>query len=549
MGRAGGSTPGFDVCGVGRHFVGWHSNPITTLTTSPNGNSNQLQRLPPLSCVILVILKYTYCVITERLYEHTCHCGNIDTMNGYRRATWLVIALWFLLGVATLNYNGPFYDEAIYVVAGQRTLEGHGYSDGYLVWFGGSLLWPVLSAIGFRVAGLIGTRFMALLAGTISLAAMARASAHLFDEQVGFWSALTFAVSGPFIALARLGVYDGPALAGLATSLWAITRLARTDNRVWLGVAALAFTIGMFSKYPLGIMLLPILGVLLVYHGRKAPVDVGIFGFISLILTLALFLPAREQLSQIFVWQFANKPRFGVTVQMIGFLILYLTALPALLALGGWIAARGRRRLGAVLWLSLLVWPAYHTITRSPISVSKHMVAGLLFAYPLVGMGLSQLWRSWAGRLAVLAIVFSLAVLGGVQAYQLDHAWPDLREASDYLVSHVQPGERLLINESWQFTMYLYLRGRIDSPWDVYDDYRISHGQSPVALCDYDWVVDVKGSYTWPQDIQQQLDRCTNLEQVFSATSRVINQGTDLRYINYSVETVIWRNRSLSATR
>ena len=129
-------------------------------------------------------------------------------MSAYRRATWLVIVLWFLLGVATLNYNGPFFDEAIYIVGGQRTLEGHGYSDGYLVWFGGSLLWPVLSAIGFRAAGLVGTRFIALAGMTICLAAIARAADNLFDAQAGFWTTLTLAISGPFIAIARLGVYD-----------------------------------------------------------------------------------------------------------------------------------------------------------------------------------------------------------------------------------------------------------------------------------------------------------------------------------------------------
>ena len=44
-------------------------------------------------------------------------------MQVYRRLTWLVVALWLLYGLTQLDYNGPFFDEAIYITAGQRTLE------------------------------------------------------------------------------------------------------------------------------------------------------------------------------------------------------------------------------------------------------------------------------------------------------------------------------------------------------------------------------------------------------------------------------------------
>ncbi|NIV38315.1 MAG: hypothetical protein GWN58_55520, partial [Anaerolineae bacterium] len=64
------------------------------------------------------------------------------TMSNYQRGTLLVLGLWFLFCLATLDYNGPFFDEGIYATAGQRTLEGHGYTDGYLRWFYGTLLWP-----------------------------------------------------------------------------------------------------------------------------------------------------------------------------------------------------------------------------------------------------------------------------------------------------------------------------------------------------------------------------------------------------------------------
>jgi hypothetical protein len=104
----------------------------------------------------------------------------------YKRATWIVLAICLFLCLITLNYNGPFFDEGIYVTAGIRTLEGTAYEDDFLSWFGGSLVWPVLAGLGFRAGGLIGTRAVAVLLTMGGLAAFARAVGNLFGEKVGF---------------------------------------------------------------------------------------------------------------------------------------------------------------------------------------------------------------------------------------------------------------------------------------------------------------------------------------------------------------------------
>jgi 4-amino-4-deoxy-L-arabinose transferase-like glycosyltransferase len=469
-------------------------------------------------------------------------------MRNYRRATWLIMGLWFLLCLATLDYNGPFFDEGIYVTGGLRALDGQGFSDRYLGWFSGYLLlWPVLAALGYKVAGLIGTRIVALLLGTIAFVATVQAARNLFGQKASFWAAATFALNGPFLALARLGVHDTYALAGIATSFYAVTELKRRDHRIGLVVAATAFTIGTFAKYPMGLMLLPILGVMLVLRKRKAVTDIAIFGFISAALALALSLPVREQLATFPGWRLANKPEFGTAPVVIGFAILYYSAAPLLLALGGWFVARDKRGLASVLVLSLTIWPAYHLILRDPVSTNKHLVFGYLFAYPLVGLGLSALWgdvrrSSVARRGAAILIVLALAAIGLVQMNQSDHAWPDTREAASYLITHVQPGQKLLINESWPYTMVLYAEGRIHSPWDVFDVYRITHGESEIDLCAYDWFVDAQGSYQWPESVLQTMKQCGNFRQVFSTTSTVVGLGSDLNFVSYPVPTTIWQN-------
>ena len=468
----------------------------------------------------------------------------------YKRAAWLIVGLWFLLCLTTLNYNGPFFDEGIYITSGVRTLEGYGLSDLYMTWFGGSLLWPILAGIGYRVGGLIGARVVALLMTTGGFLAFMQAAKNLFGWRAGFWATLAFSLNGPLFSLARLAVYDGLAWAGIAIAFWAITELERRDNRVWLALAATAFTVATLAKYPIGVMIAPLAGILLITRKDRAIMDAGIMGFISAGIGLMVFLPLREQLAQFLAWRLSNTPAFGVTVQMIGFAIAYLSAAPTLLAVAGWFVVKEKRLLASILLACLAIWPAYHLLRADPTGTNKHLVFGFLFAYPLVGAALSALWGETKTRYrflrwaAVGVVVLALAGIGIVQVNQADQGWPNVRNVAGYLVDNVQPGDQLLINESWPYTMYLYTSGRIESPWDVYDDYRIAHGESKIDLCEYDWFVNSKGSYSWSEDTLKTIEGCDNFELAYKTVDTVVNLGSDLRYVSYQVYVEVWRNTS-----
>jgi hypothetical protein len=118
-----------------------------------------------------------------------------------------------------------------------------------------------------------------------------------------------------------------------------------------------------------------------------------------------------------------------------------------------------------------------------------------------------------------------------------------VRPAAAYLVTHVKPGDELLINESWPYTMYLYTQGLIGSPWDVYDGYRLSHGELGHDLCDVAWFVDSQGSFEWPDGVAESVQTCGTFEPVFSTTSPVTGLSNDLGFVSYPVEVTVWRNR------
>ncbi len=459
---------------------------------------------------------------------------------------WLVTAMFVVFGLVRIvsQFNGPFFDEGVYVTAGLRTLEGHGYTDGYLTWFAGSLLWPILAAIGYKIAGLMGTRIVALIFATIAFVAVVQSAQNLFGKEASLWTAVAFAISGPLLALAHLGVYDLPALTGIALSLWAVTELVRKDDRRWLVFASVAFTIGIIVKYATGLMLLPIVGIVFVLRKEKATVDVGIFGFISLAIALVSYLPLREQVGQFFGWRLANRPTFQSTPLMIGYALFYFSVVPFVLALVGCFVAKNKRTLACILLASLTMWPLYHIWSGDPVGDSKHVVFGYVFAYPLIGLALSKIWEHQKGKVVAITTILALVIFGFLQMERLDRSWPDVREVAGYLTNNVQPGEQLLINNSWPYIMYLYAESRIDSPWDVFDVYRITHGESKIDLCQYDRFVDEQGSFSWPENVKSTISQCGGFQQVFSATSWVVGLDSELEFVTYPAHTTVWRNTS-----
>jgi hypothetical protein len=465
----------------------------------------------------------------------------------YRQMTWFVTALWYLFCLGTLDYNGPFLDEGIYITAGERTLEGHGLSDGYLGWFAGSLLWPALAGVGSKIGGLAGARALAASFAAIALVATARATANLFGEPAGFWTATALALNAPLLAVARMGVYDAMALSGIGISFWAITELYQRNHRLWLALATFSFMVGVFAKYPTGLMLLPLVVVIFVLRKEKALVDVAFFSLVSLALGLAYVLPVREWVAPFFAYRLTDSPVSGVSRAMVAADLWRLSALPLTLAIGGWLVVKDRRALASVLVACVLIWPAYHLILGDSVSRSKHVVLGFLFAYPLGGCLLAKLRQESAllSRLRTAAAISLIVIAGSVGAAQLirfNRAWPDARPAVGYLSQHVQLGQKLLIGESWPYTMYLYHTGGIQSPWDIFDVYRITHGQSELDLCEYDWFVDSQGGSGWPTSVRENVLDCGTFYPVFTSTSEVENINQELDYVRYPVQITVWQN-------
>ncbi|MGH2854325.1 MAG: glycosyltransferase family 39 protein [Solirubrobacteraceae bacterium] len=474
-------------------------------------------------------------------------------------APWLLLGVFLAaeLAICFAQFTGPFLDEGIYVTAGLRTLQGHGIADNYLGWFSGSLLWPVVAALGWKLAGLAGARAAAALCVTAGMAGMVGAAGNLFGPRTRAFAALAAVTSGPVIALGHLAVYDTAAVAFAGGALWAVSEFLRRDDRSWLVGAALLYALAGLCKYPvLAFIAPPLVLLILTARGRRAALDLSLFAMVAGAVLLVYFMANRAQLIGFASFRTQENPSFGVSTAQIAYSQVYYTAVPLALALAGaLLLARlrhrapeldssppARRWLAPALLTGVIAAPLYHLGTGNPSGDQKHVVFGLLFILPLAGVTLERAFAGRRGWLGATLLTLGLAVFAVVQVVRIDESWPDLRPSAAVLSAGVHPGERLLVNSAWVEDAYLYDRGRVSSPYNLYDVYRVEHLARPVNVCGFQWFVAVPGGEAWPAAVRAQMLRCGTFREVYSARATLTNLGRNLRFVTYTEPIEIWRN-------
>jgi hypothetical protein len=281
--------------------------------------------------------------------------------------------------------------------------------------------------------------------------------------------------------------------------------------------------------------------LVLAIRGRRAGMDLGLFLFLASAVLLIYFLADRGQLTTFERFRVQNNPNFQVTRDQIAYSQVYLTVVPLILAVTGSILLKGRRLVALALLTGAIGPPVYHLFGGNPSGDQKHVVFGMLFLLPLIGVTLSHAMRRWRLALAIPALV-GLAAFGLVQVVRIDGGWPELRAVSSVLLHDVRPGEQLLANSAWVEAAYLYDHGRIDSPYDLYDASRVAHLAKPVDVCAFQWLIEVPGGEPWPASIREAMRRCGTFHEVYSSSATVTGLGGSLRFVTYRAPIEVWKN-------
>jgi hypothetical protein len=321
--------------------------------------------------------------------------------------------------------------------------------------------------------------------------------------------------------------------------MWCASRASGTDATRWVVGAAVAFAMAVVSKYGYAAMVAPVVGLLVSVQGAKASVravalflsTVGMMvGTYFLVCFGTLFPPS----SGAYLEQAFGRSRGHIATLHIVFALV-----PFGLAVGGavtaWRTPRGRL-LAATCLLALFVYPAFHLWTANFVSGQKHVVAGFLFAYLLAGMALERLWAS-RSRAPAVAVLSVLTLWGALQGYWQDHSWADIRPLADYLVRSVRPGERVLAESPWSYTLYLYPAGLIASPSTVIDA-NYSPARDGLDICQIPWVV---GNPDSAPTVRHAVEHCRHQHVLSARTQHWYFDTARLRLVVSSVGVGLYR--------
>ncbi len=348
--------------------------------------------------------------------------------------TVAIMALFTLAQMALLAFfwqARPLPDEAAAIAQSARFIQGGWLPGAYgaVSHFTGAPLWPAIASPGYLLGGLFGVRVIAIICAALAGLATASAAKNLFGPMAGVFTAIIFALSGPALYFAHLAVPDQLALLGIAVSVWAITQASETRQREWLIVAGCACAVAMIAQVSALLCLIPLLGVLLALNGRPAATGFFLTGLIVVAIVVSRVFPAPESALALIPGRSRAGLSLSVSVSATALQLLAIGALAWVMVIGGWIAARGQGLLAVTLVAGMLVWPVALALAGSAVDAERHIVFGLLFGLPLVGVAFAALWET-ERRLGALRRVFAVALLlavgtvGLLQARALDTGGP-----------------------------------------------------------------------------------------------------------------------------
>ncbi len=181
-------------------------------------------------------------------------------------------AAWTLIGVAAitalrlvwlaLQPADLFPDEAQYWVWSQSLALGY-YSKPPLV------AWLIALTTGLFGDSEFAVRLSAPLLHAGAAISVYGIGARLYDQRIGFWSALTYA-SLPGVSVSAFIIStDAPLMLFWAAALYAFIRARENGGWRWWIAIGLAAGLGLLAKYAMAYWLLSALGFVLVFPGER----------------------------------------------------------------------------------------------------------------------------------------------------------------------------------------------------------------------------------------------------------------------------------------
>ncbi|MCH7951813.1 glycosyltransferase family 39 protein [Patescibacteria group bacterium] len=382
--------------------------------------------------------------------------GQRDTLSLRWFLLAAIFAISFFLRVQNLSYNSPFIDEAIYVVLGQKVLNGTWQAENPFAWVGGMpLFYPSFSALSYRVSGILGPRFLNVLLGSASVLLFSIAVSQLrlfgktrFNQAVGLLSALFLGISSVSIWLSRLAIYDMLSFFLLILGIVFLQRATYEKQENLYLLASGSFGLSFLAKYT-ALMIIPsLLGLTLLYILRFQKKQLVWFVYYVLfVLGLVSVVYGGAFGKEVFEFFTGNVMEADVPLGLLLNDFFQYTGLWYLLAVFGAILLfiQGKAQ-GFILLLFSFLPLVFHLLTQNTAVLVQNTLYSTMFLFPLVASFLIMVFHHhrWLGGALVFFLFMGLFVWSRNQWLDLERIWANSDQAMAFLRENASTNEPIL---------------------------------------------------------------------------------------------------------
>ena len=411
----------------------------------------------------------------------------------------LLLGIIFSVRIQDITNNTLFIDEAISVTVGEEFLVGN-LPDNTTTWMLGSFLYPVITTLTSKFAGVAGLRLLSLVLSIVSIILIFLITQRLFDRQSALWAILIFGLAGNAISLSQIAINDAMAipLFVIAFYFYVTALLGKSDQEnVRILLAAISFATSILTKY-IVLFYLPtfvLLGFILCrYFGRSTyrivtqflcPIIFILGAYLAhSILNLVSLIAVYDQF---FTEVLNHQNVIRILLSEIGFVILIILTLTCthreplcqiLFDKPRLQKSENKFASASLKWLfgfSMLAGPLIHLTIGDGATSLTYNLYSLVFLAPLAGRGITIFIRyGRAGHhqqhLYIRLAGAAISILGLVwfvegaldRSWGIQHSWPNVSGVVTYLKSQGVTQDSIVLAEGAQIYEYYFGIGATD---------------------------------------------------------------------------------------
>jgi len=377
----------------------------------------------------------------------------------------IILLIAFILRVNNLNFNSPFLDEAIHIRLGKKVLTGSWAAEAPFSWVGGlPLFYPQITALAYKLAGLVGSRFLNVLLGTFSvylfyhlIRQFSLTNNNDDNEFISSFGSLLLSILAVPVFLSRLAVYDMLSFTlFLASLLFLEKALTLTKPLLWqrenyFFAGFILLFASFLAKYTT-IIYFPVLSFWVYFRckkkGRFYPKSAFKYFILPLTVSLLFYLSWNfDGLRQFLVNQF-NDPIDRSAEILNEFLDYTLLLLPLSLLGISWLYIRGNI-IAVYFFIGFLTVPVFHLLTNNLTALSQHTYLSLIFLIPPLSFILSELGKKTTFIKISIALLVLIPVFfqSQIQLKKLETSWSNSNSVMEFLNNNLQNNDKILTSE------------------------------------------------------------------------------------------------------